>query len=305
MARSYGLGSFQPRVSVIMPLFDDHYGKQTIMMAVSSWLGQDLPCEVIVALGGGVDLPLGDKSAFGDRLVVVRDQAHVTSGCPLRNLGARSARSALLYHSDADVVPMRRDFLRLGIGVMGAQGQKIVAHPRMYRLIPDGPLRLLSWRPPADEFACYVTADAEGALTPLPGEQFVRRGGGRDPLVIAPETVRELTKPPGERNAATTHHGGGMLMGKEIFEEVGGYCTDYTGWGCEDHDLLDKLASRREIVKAWRVAPAMACLHFEHSHEYVGSDVYASRALLARRRAMGAEAAIRRDTRSTIDGRGL
>lgn len=287
-----------------MPLFGDHYGTQTIMIAVSSWLRQDVPCEVIVALGGSVDLRVNDGDANGDRLVVVRSQRPVTA-VSLRNLGARSARSGLLYHSDADIVPLRRDFLRQGIGLLGVPGRKVVAHPRMYRLIPDGPPRPYSWRPPSASHACYVTADTDGVLTPVPGERLVRRGVGRSPLVIPPEGVRELAQPPGESYAATTHHGGGVLLETEIFEEVGGYCTDYAGWGCDDHDLLDKLASRREIIRAWRAAPAMACLHFEHSHSYVGPDAHASRALLARRRAMGAEAMIRLDTQSAVDSDGI
>jgi len=302
MAQSYSRDLFQPHVSVIMPLFGSHYGTQTIMIAVSSWLGQDVPCEVIVALGDGVGLPIADSGSSGSRLVVVRSQGPVTAGSPLRNLGARSARSRLLYHSDADVLPLRRDFLRQGISLIGVPGRNVVAHPRMYRLIPAGPPQLLPWRLLAVRHACYVTADTEGVLTPMPGERFVWRGAGRSPLVIAPDSVRELAKPPGKGGAATTHHGGGLLLEKEVFEEVGGYCTDYTGWGCDDHDLLDKLASRRAIVKAWRAAPAMTCLHFEHSHSHVGADLYASRALLARRRAMGAEAMIRIDTQSAVNG---
>lgn len=294
--------SLQPQVSVIMPLFGNHYGTQTIRIAVSSWLGQNVPCEVIVVLDGSVGLQITESSAGGSRLVVVRSPGPVTTGNPLRNLGARSARSRLLYHSDADVVPLRRDFLSQGISLLGVPGRNVVAHPRMYRLIPAGPPQLLPWRTPATGHACYVTADTDGVLIPVPGERFVWRGAGRSPLVIAPDSVRELTDPPGERSAATTHHGGGMLLEREIFQEVGGYCTDYTGWGCEDHDLLDKLASRREIINAWRAAPATACLHFEHSHSYVGTDMYASRALLAQRRAMGAEAMIRRDTHSAVNG---
>lgn len=187
---------------------------------------------------------------------------------------------------------------------MGVRGRKVVAHPRMYRLIPAGPPRLLPWRPPAAGYACYVTTDAEGVLTPVPGERLVWRGADRSPLVIPPDSVREITQPPGQ-NAATIHHGGGVLLEKEVFEEVGGYCTGYTGWGCTDHDLLDKLANRRQIVKAWRAAPAMACLHFEHSHEYVGPGLHASRALLARRRAMGAEEMIRMDTQSVARDGGV
>jgi predicted glycosyltransferase involved in capsule biosynthesis len=117
---------------------------------------------------------------------------------------------------------------------------------------------------------------------------------------MAPDNVRELARPPGEAKAVPTHHGGGVLLEKGLFSEIGGYCPDYTGWGCDDHDLLHKLASRREIVQAWQADPAMTCLHFEHSHDYVGTDMYASRALLARRRAMGADAMIRADRHSAV-----
>jgi hypothetical protein len=88
-------------------------------------------------------------------------------------------------------------------------------------------------------------------------------------------------------------HWGGALVEHGLFEAAGGYCDEYAGWGKEE----------RLTVRAWRVAAALACLHFEHPRPYTALDIEPNRQLLERRRALGAKEMIRLDTAATTRAR--
>jgi N-terminal domain of galactosyltransferase len=103
---------------------------------------------------------------------------------------------------------------------------------------------------------------------------------------------------PWEQRILTHYHWGSVLIERRMFEAVGGYCTEYVGWGCEDDDLLIKLNSQWQTVEAWRTGTAISCLHFEHPRPYGGADLTPNLAILNRRRAMGPEAMIRADVQA-------
>lgn len=288
-----------PQVSVILPLFGSHRGTETLAAVCAAWLEQDVPCEVIVATGGEIELDLPYRNLEGSRLRVVRGSPSWTSPGLLRNIGARSARSELLYASDADVLPLGRDYMRRALGLLGDAGSRVIAQPWMLRLVSaPGRPGIRVWHPPARKHACYVTVDEGGVLTSVPGELFEWQGSYL--VVTAPDVVCPPCTP-SQRRMHGTCHWGGLLVAKKVFEDVGGYSTAYLNWGCQDDDLLVKLASRREVVQAWRVARSLACLHFEHPRPYGGPALEANRARLERRIALGAEAMIRADLHAIAD----
>ena len=288
----------EPEASVILPLFGSHRGFETLRTVVRAWLEQDVPCEVVVATAGEVDVGPPDNVSDNGGLHLVRGPRSWKSAGRLRNLGARSARSRFLYLSDADVLPLRPDYLRRALSLASGPKRMVVAQPWMFRLVsaesrPD----IRTWHPPNTKHACYVTTDANGVLTPMPEEQFV--GRGEYIAVLAPPSVTGALGIPGKGRIHLPCHWGGVLLDRELFEEVGGYCTAYVGWGCQDDDLLVKLSGRREIVRAWLAVRSLACLHFEHPRPYGGAILEANRARLARRRAMGVEAMIHEDARGS------
>jgi len=198
----------------------------------------------------------------------------------------------LLYLGDADIAPLGTDFLGRALQL---RGPHVVVQPWMHRLIdtePAGLAGVAAWRPPDRGRVCLVTADASGRLVPVPGERFRRRG----PMLMVelpPELADPLESP--ELALRAPFHWGGVLVERRLFQEIGGYCTDYTGWGCEDDDLLVKLAARASLIRAWLFARTLACLHFEHPRRYAGPGLTANRALFDRRTAAGAEAMIAED----------
>jgi hypothetical protein len=101
----------EPLVSVILPLFGDHRAVRTLPAVSRAWLRQEVPCEVVVAVAEGTQLPdLGDGARVGQIRIVSAERDSISPG-PLRNLAAAQSRAPVLYLGDADVAPLGRDFL--------------------------------------------------------------------------------------------------------------------------------------------------------------------------------------------------
>ncbi|GIJ64296.1 hypothetical protein Vau01_118120 [Virgisporangium aurantiacum] len=278
-----------PAVSVVLPLFGDHPARHTLPAVAAAWLAQDVRCEVLVATAADTAVELSRD-----------DRIRVLSGGPpapgtLRNLAASVARAAMLYLGDADIVPVGADFLRRALALC-ANGDALV-QPWMYRLVNHAEIGTApAWRDPGPVRACLVTGDRSGRLTPVPGERFHRidRSLWAEP---PPHLVNPADSP--EMVFRCPFHWGGVLVRKDQFDRVGGYCTRYVGWGCEDDDLFAKLGTVTRLVHAWRAARTLRCLHFEHPRSYAGPALDANRRILDQRLAGGHEAMIAQDLRAS------
>jgi N-terminal domain of galactosyltransferase len=280
-----------PEVSVVIPLFGTHRGWETISAVCSSWLAQEVSCEVIVAVAGErrPELP-ADRSVR----VVRADQAVVSPGV-LRNVAALHAKGAWLYLSDADVRPVGADFLARACEL--ADGSALV-QPWMYRLVDsadpgDGPwLRGLS-----TQRSCFLGPGAAPDDEPVvcADERFM--WDGDDLMVVPPDDLLD-DGGPAELRWRSPFHWGGALVKRALFEAVGGYCADYVGWGCEDDDLVAKLASAAKASVAWRVDPTLRCLHYEHRRPYGTPGFTANQMTLTKRLANGGASMIEADVRA-------
>ncbi|WP_424888905.1 galactosyltransferase-related protein [Streptomyces sp. XH2] len=296
-----------PGVTVAIPLYGDHGGRAGLAAVTGAWLAQDVPCEVVVATAGdlGVDIP-------GAR--VVRADPAIRSAGTLRNIAAAEARSPVLCLTDSDVLPLGRDYLRRALRL--ADGGAAFSQPWMYRL-PGGAAALartgleerlvepagIRVTAPAGR-TCYVTVAPGPALVPYGGERMEQELMGTGcvrvptPMVWPPPSAYDPGLPSWMQRQAPFHWGQ-LIVPAERFMEVGGYCPAYTGWGCEDDDLLAKVASRVPLIRAWTVEPSLTCLHLEHPRHYVaGPEWDANKARLRERMAAGPAAMIEEDLRS-------
>ncbi|GIJ51919.1 hypothetical protein Val02_88050 [Virgisporangium aliadipatigenens] len=271
-------------VSVVIPLFGTHRGRETLPVVCASWLAQSVPCEVVVAVADGPvpALPAGVR-------VIPADVSPAAPGL-LRNVAAARARGSWFYLADADVRPVGVDFLERAKRLAGAGA---LAQPWMYRLLSDA---LEVDDDALDVFGhekrCLLLRDAAGRPVPHPDERFVYDGD--DLMVPLPEEVLRAA-PPEQLRWRAAFHWGSMLLRREVFDAVGGYYDGYRGWGCEDDDLLAKVRAVTSVVTAWRAEPALRCLHFEHDGPYESAEFAANRAVLAGRIAAGVDSMIRAD----------
>ena len=102
-----------------------------------------------------------------------------------------------------------------------------------------------------------------------------------DQLFVLPPRELAATSEPTEQRWRSPFHWGGLLVERELFTAVGGYCADYVGWGCEDDDLLAKVALKKSVAVAWRADPALCCMHYEHRRPYATAAFAANQATLA------------------------
>jgi hypothetical protein len=279
----------EPRVSVVVPLFGDHRAARTLPAVCRAWLSQDIPCEIVIGVGTGAQLPdLGDD----ERIRFVPAVAEAAEPGPLRNVAAAAALAPTLYLGDADIVPLGTAFLTQALELSG--GDQAVIQPWLYRLVErsDPPANLVL-QAPGRVRACHVYAAPDGRLTPVDGEKF--HWQGREYMIVEPPPEVAWFAADGSVWCPPPYHWGGILVDRKLFESVGGYCTRYNGWGCEDDDLIAKLDGRTRVLRAWRVARGLTCLHFEHPRTHTGT-LGPNQEILARRLAAGVDAMIDEDT---------
>jgi hypothetical protein len=279
-----------PQVSVVIPLFGgaDINAIQALPAICHAWLQQEVPCEVVIAVTAGTPVPALPDGGIH----VVTAPRQLASPGPLRNLAVAAARASVLYLTDADVAPVGADFARRALALLNGRP---VVQPWMYRLVNPAEV---TPGPPFERLgqgrACHVVVDAGGKLVPVGNERF--RWLSPDMMVAEP--------PPGIGSSGADEigwrpfpfHWGGILVPRETFDEAGGYCARYTGWGCEDEDLITKLDGLTGTVRAWRVAAQqLGCLHFEHPRSHTLTHIRANQAIMAERLAAGVDAMIEED----------
>src|SRR5580692_6881277 len=108
----------EPLVSVILPLFGDHRAVGALPAISRAWLRQEVPCEVVVAVAEGTQLPdLGDATRTGRVRIVPAERGSVSPG-PLRNLAVAHSSAPVLYLGDADIAPLGSDFLDQALALL-------------------------------------------------------------------------------------------------------------------------------------------------------------------------------------------
>jgi hypothetical protein len=284
-------------MSVILPLFGDHRAGRSLPAVCRAWLQQEVPCEVVVAVAAGTAVPpLGDDVDPDRVRIVPAGSAPVAPG-PLRNLAAAASRASLLYLGDADIVPLGRDYVERAMAFRG----QVLIQPWMYRLVNpddlgDGPAP----QPPGRGQVCHVAVDRDGCLAPVGRERFTWLNP--EIMVVEPPAGFGWRNEDGTPWRAFPFHWGGILVDRATFDAVGGYCTRYVGWGCEDDDLIAKLEGRASVVRAWRVARRLTCLHFEHPRTHTAASIRTNQTMLAQRLASGVDAMVEEDRRIASRG---
>ena len=294
--RSYDRGMSQPRVSVILPLFGDHRAAGSLAAVCRAWLRQDVDCEVVVAVAEGTPPPPLPRAA---RVRLVPGGDCPAAPGPLRNLAAAASDAPVLYLGDGDIVPLGDDYLRRALAV--GEG-RVLIQPWMYRLVNPSdvqPGRELT--APGGGRLCHVTLTPGGTLEPLGPERFTWLNP--EIMVVEPPPSYGWRDEDGTPWPAFPFHWGGFLLDRAVFEAVGGYSTRYAGWGCEDDDLIAKLEARATVLRGWRVARRLTCLHLEHPRTHTAASIGANQRILAERLAAGADAMIAEDLRLAIPNR--
>ena len=93
-------------------------------------------------------------------------------------------------------------------------------------------------------------------------------------------------------------HAGATFMKREHFLAVGGFCEQFTAWGCHDADLQWKLKGQFNLFE-FPNFPEYEVLHLDHERGYFDKLRWqANREIQQARRLKGANVAILEDSKN-------
>ncbi|MGD2091251.1 MAG: glycosyltransferase family 2 protein [Candidatus Aminicenantes bacterium] len=203
----------------------------------------------------------------------------------LRNKGAKATSAQYLYFSDADILFYDPNHFPGLESSLEKKPDSIIIQPKMYRLKNN-----ISGFKSAyiNQNKIQYNFDLNHCLYGYVPKKFeplheVKKEIDGQPYVIDRKTSGRIN------NKKIDHmqdffwisffHGGGIVCPKNTFEQVGGYCTDYRGWGCEDLDLIWKLRKICKVIYSYKEMPRLGVLHIEHPRSY-NNAVYKRNSLL-------------------------
>lgn len=260
-------------VSVVVSVYDS-YDRAAILKAVlDRWRTQSIAPEVILSEqtpGASRWEPL--TRTLGIRLVTSRpdrsgDAVRYDIG-RVRNAGILAARGAFLYVTDADVYPLKDDYLERLLAAAVAAPNSVFYRPRMFRLLEAFIKAFLDFtapieRPAEDGCLCSFT---DGRIELVPEER--RDIEGWD-YVCTPAELALLQSETFDRRASEwimkpDCHWGGTFLPRDGALRVGGFSEGYYGWAYEDEDFHTKLSAlfRMAAIRDREV------VHFEHPRPY-------------------------------------
>ena len=218
----------------------------------------------------------------------------------VRNAALSTTTGTYLYVTDADVFPLRSDYLeRL---MVRCNPDEVWQRPKIFRLAEHAVGAFLdeaTGRPDAVPVphADFCLSDfSRGLLVPASGGEVQETYEGWTYVCTSTEHAMLNTEDfdeEGETNLIMrpdTHWGGTFLM-REAALRVGGYAEVYYGWGLEDEDFHTKLGylcKARPILKRELV-------HFEHPRPYNGTVFWENERLYESRLQNGIPAMIDHD----------
>ena len=271
-----------PTISVILPYDGQEKFRQRLLTTIAAIRAQDHPdTEVVVSQIG--------PSPPAELIAGVTHVHHPYQGpfnaAPARNHGARAATGEILLFSDCDIIFERNDYFSHLRELLDRFPGKGLCMP---------PLRKLS----LDDFPAFAALISEsgfahahsrldfstphlailGRATRTRVERTVD-SGQLYTLVATEEDYRrmeaEVAASDGDESGKGffgrfftmgNHHGTLCIM-KDAFEKIGGYCTDYRGWGAEDLDMYWKVLT---VYGVRRIAQAV--IHLDHPRDHVRQE---------------------------------
>jgi len=271
------------RVSVIVPLFGD-FDRTRFYLALQSLGNQKgIDLEVVIAEQSG------SPSIDVSQLEINVKYLHVPSNNLVdgkyfrpgfvRNLAAKNSNGEYLYNTDGDIIFTNPNFLVNSL-----------------RIFKTGLYRPPMRRLPLENFQEFFEENMKNGLgnaianlsiehpylatskkNPIKMKVFEKHEEERKKIFLYTEGDHKkyLSDPSNKGKEpvfSTLHtHAGAILMKREHFEIVGGYCEQFAGWGCHDADLQWKL---REIFKIEEFPndSKFEVLHLDHERSYFSKE---------------------------------
>jgi predicted glycosyltransferase involved in capsule biosynthesis len=238
-------------ISIIIPTGGDLFDSRlkSVMQSIDFINSGDL--EIIVSRLGSKSTVERIPTFINARQIITEYPANLPFNCALaRNLGAKAASCNRLYFSDADILFFEKDYFKKNVVLSSEEVLRRPIMRRMCKFDVDIFLDRLDKMPfskvlmSIDLSKPYLAALSNRAEVKVFSKP--NNDGEATIFLSAIDDFNEfirLGKPKGTEPIYWTmnrHYSGGCIS-KSLFEFVGGFCTDYVGWGCEDDDFNFKI----------------------------------------------------------------
>jgi glycosyltransferase involved in cell wall biosynthesis len=223
----------------------------------------------------------------------------------LRNEGVAHSRGAYLCFIDGDILLPHPHYLAQMAALHAGRDDYALAMPRRHRILRgDYDLAALvayirqtaDWLDalePAEDFAYRCRWDTQPAPALIFRDEPQRRRVFADASQLAAQ---------GEGGVLWQANvfGGGLWVSRAVFDLVGGYSEQFSGWGSQDLDLAERISRVCEVDMLY-TSPAhdtLTVYHFEHPQDTRLQQAARNRALRQQRATQPLRALLAADMRA-------
>jgi len=297
------------KISVIIPLYGDFDPRRTLLSVKSILNQKDINLEIVVSEQGKSPKLICPPDPRVKHVFTAHDRSVAGDFNPgrVRNIGVAESDGEFLYTSDGDVVFMNPQYLSAGLGLLVENSKRAFKRPPMRRLPIENFEEFLKCVESCGiEFAIKSLDFGQEYLATTDGKprqlKVVQRDKGEYPKVFTTsiENFKKYCEDPFLKGQEPTIwsenlHCGGNFLRREHFDAVGGYCTFFLNWGCEDSDLQWKVGEKYNLV-FFPYTREFEVLHLDHLKGYFSKEIWVrNEALENQRKLRGIDAAIMED----------
>lgn len=257
-------------ISIILPFKNNPEYLERLKLVVESIKIQTFKdLEIIVSEGGlkpSENLPKGIKHVF-------HPQEGAFSSSIARNYGVKQSRGEILYFNDSDVIFSHDTYLDEVINTFNANTCVGFCKPVMRRLcITEFDILKAQVEEKGLKETLLSFDVSQQYLATLTGKSQIKTyckfEDGENKVFLSTKEDFEKFMSGNYKGSeplfwTMNRHYGTLIIKKNDFENVGGYCTAYAGWGAEDDDLVWKLSFNGEIA----LMP-YEVIHLDHSRSH-------------------------------------
>ncbi len=265
-------------ISVIVPVFGD-FDSTRVEMCIDSIKSQKHTNVEIIVVEQTKEPRLNEVRdiSYQHIPIALSEDGFFVPG-NVRNYAAKMATGEFLYNTDGDILFFKDNYLAELVKLLRGDSHMCLYQPQMRRL-------------PIENFEEFRKRRQEGGLQnalstlnisqpygatydtcPVRIRYFKKMIFEQEEISVASETAHQKYLSGANKGKepffyTLNFHAGGILMSRNQFDAVGGYCEDYVGWGCHDEDIQWKLRSLFNLQRIPK-EKGLEVLHLDHPRPY-------------------------------------
>lgn len=294
------------KISVIIPLYGNFDERRTELSILSILDQKNVDLEIVVSEQGVEPKLKGIRDSRIRYLFKYHDKSVSGDFNPgrIRNIAARESAGEFLYTNDGDIVLLNTNYLRLCLDKLNKNPSLAFRRPVMRRLplenFEEFQTRVKKYGIAKAIASLDLTQDYLATTDGIFRELKVVRKDNDDYQKIFTTSMENFRRYLEDKSIRGKEpiiwtenlHCGGNFLRRQQFETIGGYCSLFLNWGCEDSDLQWKVGEKYEL-DFFPKEKGFEVLHLDHPRDYFSSEMWKINEVIgAERKAKGIESAI-------------